>query len=287
MIYRAIAAQKASHHVSVSRACRLFGVSSSGYYAYHKRPASRRQRDDMALLAHIRAAFRESNESYGVPRMYHELRDRGINIGRRRIARLMRENNMKGRKKARFKRTTDSCHAYPVATNLLDQDFTVQKPNQCWVSDISYIWTNEGWLYLAVVIDLYARRVVGWATSDRLKTQIVTDAMKRAIALRNPEPGLIFHSDRGSQYCADEHMKTLKSIAAIPSMSGKGNCYDNAVAESFFKTIKSELIWNTIWQTRQQATLEIARYIDTFYNTKRRHSSCDYTSPIQYEIINA
>lgn len=286
MKYRLIAAKKAESPLSVKELCKLCGVSSSGYYAHQQRPASIRQRTDMMLLTYIRAAFKESNESYGSPRMVHELRESGLDVGRRRIARLMRDNGMKARQKERFKCTTDSHHSHPIAPNLLEQNFTVTKPNQAWVGDISYIWTKEGWLYLAVVIDLYARRVVGWSTSDRLHKELPITALKRAINLRKTKAGLIFHSDRGSQYCSYEYTKILQSIGAIASMSGKGNCYDNAVAESFFKTIKAELIWKTIMQSRTQATQLIAKYIDTFYNTKRRHSACNYKSPIQFELIN-
>ena len=197
----------------------------------------------------------------------------------------MRQDGLKARQKHRYKRTTDSDHRHHLATNVLAGDFCASRPNQKWAADISYVWTKEGWLYLAVVMDLYARRVVGWAVSERLKKDLAIDALRKAIALRNPSSGLIHHSDRGSQYCAYEYQKILKTIGAIPSMSGKGNCYDNAVVESFFKTIKSELIWLTVFQTRQQARQKIAAYIDQFYNPIRRHSTCGYTSPITFEKI--
>ena len=286
MIYELITAKKAELPLSIAQLCAICGVSSSGFYAHQKRPASARQRTDMVLLTHIKSAFKESNESYGSPRMVYELREAGLDVGRRRIARLMRDNGMKARQKARFKRTTDSNHSHPIAPNLLEQDFNVTAPNEVWVGDISYIWTKEGLLYLAVVIDLYARRVVGWATSDRINKELPINALKRAIHLRQPKAGLIFHSDRGSQYCSYDYQKLLKSVGAVASMSGKGNCYDNAVAESFFKTIKAELIWKTIMQSRVQATQIIAKYIDAFYNTKRRHSACEFKSPIQFELIN-
>ena len=175
--------------------------------------------------------------------MVHELRDNGLSIGRRRVARLMRENGMKARQKRRFKRTTDSLHAFPVAPNLLDQDFTATGPNQKWGADISYVWTREGWLYLAVVIDLFARRVVGWATSDRLHKELALSALRRAIAVRRPAAGLIHHADRGSQYCSLDYQAELRKHGVLISMSGKGNCFDNAMVETFFKTTKSELIW--------------------------------------------
>ena len=283
MKFRLIDASKAD--IPLAQSCRLLGVSQSGYYAWRNRPASRRQRDDMVLLAHIRSAFHVSNETSGSPRMMYELQDVGLSVGRRRIARLMRDNGLKARQKKRFKRTTDSHHDPPVAANLLDGDFTAAAPNEKWAADISYIWTAEGWLYLAVVMDLYARRIVGWATSDRLKRDLAIQALRRAVAVRQPPPGLIHHSDRGSQYCSYEYRKALKDIGAVASMSGKGNCYDNAVVETFFKTIKSELIWRTAFQTRRQATTQIGQYIDGFYNPVTRHSACRFQSPIQYEMM--
>lgn len=283
MIFVYIESKKAD--ISVWRACQLMGVSESGFYAWRRRPACQRQKDDMVLLAHIRAAFQGSNETYGSPRMMHELRDLGFAVGRRRTARLMRENGLCAKVKRRFKRTTDSQHEHSVAPNLLDQDFTAERPNQVWSTDISYIWTREGWLYLAIVMDLYSRRIVGWAVSDRLKTALPLEALKRAKLLRRLPKGLIHHSDRGSQYCFYDYRKAVKNLGAKPSMSGKGNCYDNAVVETFFKTIKSELVWRTVFQTRRQAKAEIAAYIDGFYNPVRRHSACNYTSPMKYEMI--
>ncbi len=283
MKFQLIDASKA--FVSVQRACCLLGVSQSGYYGWKDRPASRRQREDMILLAHIRNAFALSNETYGSPRMTRDLQDEGFEVGRRRVARLMRENGLQARRKRRFRRTTDSCHAWPIAPNHLGGDFNADKPNQKWAVDISYIWTTEGWLYLAVVMDLFSRWIVGWAVSDRLKRDLALEALRRAVALRRPPPGLIHHSDRGSQYCSIEYRAALKKIGAVVSMSGKGNCYDNAVVETFFKTIKSELVWRTVFQTRAQAETEIAQYIDGFYNPVRRHSACNYQSPIQYEMM--
>jgi putative transposase len=273
----------AKNEFPVQRLCKVLGVSSSGYFAWKERPASLRQRDDMVLLAHVRAAFAVSNRTYGSPRMVHELRDNGLAIGRRRVARLMRENGMKARQKRRFKRTTDSLHAFPVAPNLLDQDFTATGPNQKWGADISYVWTREGWLYLAVVIDLFARRVVGWATSDRLHKELALSALRRAIVIRHPPAGLIHHADRGGQYCAIEYQAELRRHGILISMSGKGNCYDNAMVETFFKTLKSELVWRTIFQSRADATAAIGRYIDAFYNPVRRHSALDFKSPLQFE----
>jgi putative transposase len=281
MSFAFIDAEKASF--PISRMCQTLGVSQSGFFAWRDRPACLRQRQDMVHLAHIRAVFALSNGTYGSPRMHRDLVDEGHRIGRHRTARLMRENGLVARQKRRFKRTTDSEHAWPVAPNLLAQDFLAEQPDQKWGADISYIWTAQGWLYLAVLIDLYSRRVVGWATSDRLKRSLAVEALRRAIANRNPSPGLVHHSDRGSQYCSIDYQAELRKRGFLISMSGKGNCYDNAMVETFFKTIKSELIWPVAWQTRQQAENAIARYIDGFYNPVRRHSSLGFQSPIAFE----
>jgi putative transposase len=268
----------------VDRLCRVLGISQSGYFAWKNRPASDRQRQDMVVLAHIRSSFALSNGTYGSPRMTHELRDNGLTVGRRRTAKLMRENGLVARQKRRFKRTTDSAHAWPVAPNLLEQDFAATRPDEKWGADISYVWTREGWLYLAVVIDLFSRRVVGWATADRLHRDLALSALRRALAIRRPAVGLIHHSDRGSQYCSIEYQALLKAHGAQISMSGKGNCYDNAMVETFFKTVKSELVWRTVFETRDEATVMIGRYIDRFYNPARRHSALAFMSPVHYEM---
>ena len=237
----------------------------------------------MIHLAHIRTAFALSNGTYGSPRMHRDLVDEGHQIGRHRTARLMRENQLIARQKRRFKRTTDSEHAWPVAPNLMAQDFAADGPDRKWGADISYIWTAEGWLYLAIVMDLFSRRVVGWVTSDRLKRDLAVEALRHALAARNPEPGLVHHSDRGSQYCSVDYQARLRKRGILISMSGRGNCYDNSMVETFFKTIKSELIWPVTWQSRQKAENAIARYIDGFYNPVRRHSSLGFQSPIAFE----
>ncbi len=271
----------------VQRLCKVLEVSQSGYFAWKSRPASRRQRDDLVLLAHVRSSFALSNETYGSPRMTHELRDQGLKAGRRRVARLMRENGLRARQPRRFKRTTDSRHAFPVAPNLLDQDFSADHPDEKWGADISYVWTREGWLYLAVVIDLFARRVIGWAVSDRLHKELALEALRKALAIRRPEAGLIHHSDRGSQYCSLDYQAELRRHGILISMSGKGNCYDNAMVETFFKTLKSELVWRTVFQTRAEARQSIGRYIDGFYNPVRRHSALGFISPAQFERLAA
>lgn len=269
--------------VSVEVACTALGVSVSGFYAWKGRPASARQADDMIVLAHIRAEYATSNETYGSPRMHAELKESGLAIGRHRVARLMSENGLKARQRTRFKKTTDSDHGGPVATNVLDQDFTANGPDQKWGVDISYVWTAEGWLYLAIVLDLFSRRIVGWQLSDRMKRGLAMEALRRAIALRRPPPGLIHHSDRGSQYCSDDYRRMLRDNGFVASMSGRGNCYDNAMVETVFKTIKSELIWRTSFATRDQASKAIGQYIEGFYNPRRRHSSLNYVSPATFE----
>ena len=274
---------QAKEQFPVDRLCGVLGVSASGYFAWKDRPACRRQRDDLVLLAHTRSAFALSNGTYGSPRMTRELQDNGFAVGRRRTARLMRENDIKARQKRRFKRTTDSEHSWPVAPNIIDQDFAADRPNQKWGVDISYVWTREGWIYLAVVIDLFSRRVVGWSVGDRLHRRLAIAALQTALTMRRPPEGLIHHSDRGSQYCSVDYQATLRRHGIRISMSGKGNCYDNAMVETFFKTLKSELVWRTTFFTRADAERDIARYIDGFYNPVRRHSALDYLSPAQFE----
>ena len=273
--------------VPIETACSVLNVSVSGYYAWTKRKASARQTNDMIMLAHIRAEFSTSNETYGSPRMHAELTESGLAIGLHRVARLMSDNGMKARQKTRFKKTTDSDHGGPVATNVLDQDFTAERPNEKWGVDISYVWTAEGWLYLAIVLDLYSRRIVGWSTSDRMKRTLAIDALQRAINLRKPSPGLIHHSDRGSQYCSADYRQLVRDHGFVASMSGRGNCYDNAMVESVFKTIKSELIWRTAFVSREQASKAIGHYIEGFYNPRRRHSSLGYVSPATFEKTSA
>ena len=285
MRFRLIDAEKA--RLPIDRMCALLAVSASGYYAWAQRGPSRRQLDDLVLLAHVRAHFAASNGTYGSPRMHAELCAAGVSIGRHRTARLMRDNHLKANQKRRFKKTTDSDHGGPVAANLLDQIFACNGPDQKWGVDISYVRTAEGWLYLAIVLDLFSRRIVSWATSDRLKRQLALEALHRAIVIRQPPPGLLHHSDRGAQYCSDDYQRLLKPAGMIPSMSGKGNCYDNAMVETVFKTIKSELVRRTSFLTRRPAEKAIGRYIDGFYNPTRRHSALGYISPIKFEAAVA
>ncbi len=210
----------------IQRLCKALGVSQSGYFAWRERSASKRQRGDMVMLAHVRSAFSLSNGTYGSPRMTRELQDDGLAIGRRSTARLMRENGMQARQKRRFKRTTDSVHHWPVARNVIDQDFAATGPDEKWGVDISYIWTAQGWLYLAVILDLHSRRVLGWAVSDRMKKDLAIRALDMAVRLCNPPLGCLFHSDRGSQYCSIDYQAELCRHGIVISMPGKGNCYD-------------------------------------------------------------
>lgn len=262
--------------------CRLLQVSDRGYRAWRSRPISQRQRDDMILLAHIREQHRLSLNSYGRPRMTEEIKEMGFHVGHRRIGRLMKENDISVIRSRKYKVTTDSAHNLNVAPNLLDRDFHADAPNQKWVGDISYIWTCEGWLYLSVIIDLYSRRVIGWAVSSRMKKDLAIRALNMAIALRKPPKGCI-HPDRGSQYCSHDYQKILHQHSFQVSMSGKGNCYDNAAVETFFKTLKAELIWRHTWHTRRQAETALFQYINGFYNPRRRHSALGCKSPLAFE----
>jgi transposase InsO family protein len=258
-------------------------VTARGFRAWVARPLSARQRGDMKVLAHIREHDSLSLKSYGRPRMTMELKEAGLDVGERRVGRLMRINGIKPVRTRKHKVTTNSNHSLGIASNVLDGDFAADVPNQKWAGDISYIWTAEGWLYLAVILDLYSRRVIGWAVSDRMKRDLAIRALDMAAALRNPPLGCIFHSDRGSQYCAYDYQKKLQKYGLTPSMSGKGNCYDNASVETFFKTIKAELIWRHSWPTRRQAETAIFQYINGFYNPRRRHSYLGGISPLAFE----
>jgi putative transposase len=268
---------------ATDRLCQVMNVSPRGLRAFRSRPASRRQHMDMVVLAHIKEQSRLSLGSYGRPRMTEELKEVGVDVGHRRVGRLMRENGIVVERTRKFKATTDSDHTFNIAPNLLDRDFHAPQPNRKWAGDISYIWTREGWLYLAVILDLHSRRVIGWAVSNRMKRDLAIRALKMAIALRSPPPDCIFHSDRGSQYCSHDYQKVLREHGFKASMSGKGNCYDNAAVETFFKTIKAELIWRRTWETRRQAETAIFQYINGFYNPRRRHSTLGGKSPLAFE----
>jgi len=264
--------------------CAVLQVSRAGYYAWAERPPSARAKADEELAGDIAAAHERSRETYGSPRVHRELRARGIRVGKKRVERLMREEGIVAKRKLRFRRTTDSNHLSPIAPNVLDRRFYTDKPNTVWVADVTYVWTLEGWSYLAAILDLCSRRVVGWAMSETNDRVLALDALKRAIATRKPRPGLLHRSDRGSPYASEDYRGALAEAALIPSMSRRGDCWDNAVAESFFATLKGELVDHHNYATRAQAETSIGDYIDRFYNLQRRHSSIGYVSPVEYEL---
>jgi transposase InsO family protein len=264
--------------------CRVLEVSASGYYAWVDRPVSARTASDSQLAVEISAAHLRSRGTYGSPRVHAELAARGAKVSKKRIARLMREKGITARRKRRFRRTTDSNHTNPIAPNVVAREFEADAANKVWVTDVTYVWTDEGWLYLAVMLDLYARRVVGWATSDTNDTDLALAALGRAMATRRPGPGLVHHSDRGSPYASAGYRAALARGGVIASMSRKGDCWDNAVAESFFATIKAELIDEASYPTRSAAVAAIGDYIERFYNTARRHSFLNCVSPIEFEL---
>jgi transposase InsO family protein len=259
------------------------GVSRSGYYAWKGRPRSARQREGEQLLAHIRGAFEQSRATYGSPRIHRELGERGVACGEGRVARLMRQNGIRVQPVRRFRATTDSAHALPVAANLLERDFTAEGADRRWAADITYLWTREGWLYLAVVLDLFSRRVVGWSIRPTLERGLVIGALEAALSRRRPAAGLIHHSDRGSQYASGEFQLALSRAGIVCSMSRKGNCWDNAAVESFFGTLKREAVRGRPFASREEARSVVFEYIEVWYNRKRRHSSLGYLSPEQFE----
>ena len=269
----------------VSSMCRVFNISRSGYYEYLHRLPSKHRLEDERLRPQIKAAFEKGRKNYGTRRIKVVLKKEGFKPSRRRIGRLMQEEALEVQTKRKFKVTTDSNHNKPIAPNLLEREFEVATPDTVYVGDITYIPTREGWLYLAVVIDLFSRAVVGWAMGSRMKTDLVNDAILMAIWKRNPAKDLIFHSDRGSQYASDDYRKTLKTHGAKASMSKKGDCWDNAVAESFFHTLKIELIHHCNFETREEARTAIFEYIEVFYNRQRLHSSNGYEAPLVFEMM--
>lgn len=282
MKYAFIDAEKGQWPVDVQ--CDTLGVSRSGYYAWKGRPVAPRAEQDVELVDEIKAAYAAGRGTYGSPRVHRELRAKGRRIGRKRVERLMRQHGIAARRKRRFRRTTDSNHSQPIAPNVLERNFDVELPNTAWVTDVTYVWTHEGWLYLAVILDLFSRRVVGWAVSANNDRALALGALDRAVCARTPAEGLVHHSDRGSVYASDDYGEGLTKIGAIKSMSRKGDCWDNAVAESFFATIKGEMIDHEDYLTRSAAIAAIADYIDGFYNPCRRHSAIDYVSPIEFEL---
>jgi len=272
----------------VEKMCRAFKVSKSGFYHWLHGKPSKRWKENESLLIDIQKVFEQSFGTYGSPRVRVELLKRGFQVSRPRVARIMRSAELRASKPRKFKVTTDSRHKYPIAPNLLNRQFKVQRYNQVWVSDITYIRTSQGWMYLTVIIDLFDRKVVGWAMSDDLKAEnTIVPAWKMAVINSPISQQLTFHSDRGIQYACDAFTKILKSYQGLvsQSMSRKGNCWDNAVAESFFKTLKTEWVYKYNYQRREHAQLSIFQYIETWYNRKRRHSTLNYLSIEEFELL--
>lgn len=270
---------------SVRLQCRVFEVSRPGYYQWLKRPPSKRDNANDHLDKLIEIVFDDHKERYGAPRITHELREAGQTVGKNRVERRMKALNLKAKQVKKFKATTDSDHANPVAPNVLNQNFTANRPDEKWVQDITYIRTSAGWLYLAVVVDLFNRQVVGWAMSKRINQELVCDALTMALQRRHFPKHVIVHSDRGSQYCSKRYQRLIKDNKLMCSMSGKGCCYDNAVAESFFHSLKVESIHGERFKTREEAQKAIFEYIEIYYNKVRRHSVLGYVSPERYEQL--
>jgi len=285
--YPFIEAEKAGNH-NVARACELLKVSRSAYYADRTNPGSPHARRDVELTAKIVEIHAESEQTYGSPRVHHELRDQGQRCSRKRVARLMRQIDRYGRTPRRWKKTTTPDPAAAHRPDLIGRDFAIDPDQPAaldtrWCGDITYIHTWQGWLYLATVIDLASRRVVGWAVADHLRTDLIADALTDAVNRRRPAPGVVFHSDRGCQYTSTQYANLARDLGVVLSVGRRGQCWDNAVAESFFATLKTELIHRRSWPTRKATTSAIFDYIEGWYNTRRRHSTLGYLSPAAYE----
>jgi putative transposase len=268
---------------SIQLMCRHLEVSRSGYRAWAKRPESRRSRADKILEVEVKAIFKENKARYGVRRVEKEMRARGHRLGKNRVARLMRQAGLCARKKPRFVRTTDSNHNRPIAPNILDRDFSPPEPQTKWAGDITYVWTAEGWVYLSVLLDLFSRKVVGWSVSRSIDTPLVLAALNSALYGRKDVTGLLHHSDRGSQYASHDYQRLLSERGIVCSMSRKGNCWDNSVVESFFATLKKELIYTQNWANGEQLKTALFEFLEVYYNRKRRHSSLGYLSPAAFE----
>jgi len=270
----------------VQKMCRILQVSRSGYYGWIDRPESKRSLENRVLLRAIKDIHEANKEIYGSPRITAQLTSKNVKASRNRVARMMAKNGIRSKVKRKFRVTTQSDHKLSISPNLLDQNFYVSAPNLILVSDITYIHTGEGWLYLTTVIDLFHRRIVGWSMSSRMTAEQTTiAALRQYVRHYSPAPGAIFHSDRGVQYASEDFRKLLNKYKFVQSMSGKGNCYDNAVAESFFKTLKTELVYHERYWTRAQARASIFEYIEVFYNRVRKHSYLGYLSPVQFEQL--
>lgn len=267
----------------VAAMCRLLGVSRQGYYAYLQRPPSARVLADAELCEKVAKVFAETGETYGSPRVLRELQRRGMHVGKRRVERAMRGMGLTPPTPRRHQVTTVRDTAHPVAPNELARDFAATRPNERWVTDITYVWTDEGWAYLAVILDLFSRAVVGWALDGTLATTLPLAALRQAVQRRRPDAGLLHHSDRGCQYTSAQYRDALAALGIEASMSRKGNCWDNAVAESFFSTLKSELVHRRPWRNRLELRNAVFEYIEVFYNRRRLHSSLDYKTPAEVE----
>jgi transposase InsO family protein len=276
-----IAAEKTSFPVSML--CAVLEVSRSGFYEWLRRPPSSHDIDDERLKVHIKAIFRRNQGRYGAPRIHDDLRDEGFAVSRKRVARLMTELGLRSVRKRRFKPTTDSSHKLPVAPNVLARRFEAEAPDKAWVTDITQVWTSEGWLFVAAILDVFSRRVVGFAMSDRIDRDVAVDALRMALGRRLPNAGLVHHSDRGVQYASTDYQRILEDNGVVCSMSRKGNCWDNAVAESFFATLKTELVYQTKFRTRLEAKRAIFDFIEAYYNHRRRHSALGNVSPMEFE----
>jgi putative transposase len=276
-----IAAEKANYPIVAL--CRNLEVTRAGFYAWRRRPVPKRAQRNAAALVHIRAVHRRSRQRYGSPRVHRQLQENGVAIGLHRVARLMRLDGLRGRMKRRFRVTTDSNHNLRVAPNLVARQFDVARPNRVWLSDITYLATAEGWLYLSAVLDLHSRRLVGWSLDDHLEASGACRALRQAIAARRPRPGLIVHSDRGVQYAGNDYQRILRAHRLQCSMSRKGDCWDNAPMESFFGSLKRELDQQKPWPTMRAAEDDVGQFI-RFYNYERLHSALDYRSPARYEM---
>ena len=264
---------------------RHFNVSQSSYYDWLKRTPSDRKLRDAEIIREVTDIFNKHKKIFGSPRVYKELNEKTFKCGKHKVSRIMRDNGLVARQKKRFKATTDSKHDYPISPNLLNRNFVVDVPDKVWVSDITYIWTETGWMYLCIILDLYSRMIVGYAMASHMRAELVVDALKMAVLHRKPNKGLMFHSDRGVQYASKEFRKYLKKNEFVQSMSRKGNCWDNACAESFFSSLKMEEAFHKKYITKETARKSIFEYI-MYYNMHRRHSFLDYLSPVKYEELN-
>ncbi len=283
MRFNFIALHKKAFPVTVM--CRVLEVSRAGYYDRCKRSPSARELSNRQLDTHIQAIFLEHKGRYGSPRITDEWIDRGIPCSENRVVARMKILNLRAKAKRKFKMTTDSNHNKPIAPNLLERNFTASRPNEKWTSDITYIWTQEGWLYLAVIMDLYSRAIIGWKIGQRMTQDLVCEALIMALWRRQFPKDVIVHSDRGSQYASDKYRRLLQQHTLLPSMSKRGDCYDNAAMESFFHSLKVELIQGECYMTREQATQSIFEYIECYYNFKRKHSTIGYTPPMVYDNL--